>query len=375
MPLLRVKEAHRPYRTADGGMRIGGVLYGLAAEIEPRREWMWHLVTAMDGTRTRDELVAAVLAHDAEVTGTDVDGAIAVLRDGGFVEDAAAEPPTELTPRDRERHGRGVDLYRWMDLSPRLNAWEIQARLRAAAVLLVGVGGTGGGTAEGLVASGVGLVHCVDPDVVELSNLNRQLLYREDDLGRPKVDAATERLRMLNSDVVVTGERRRMSDEADVAALLTARDYDLLVLCADEPDGLRRDVNRVCWQAGLPWVDGGYNGPAVGVGVTVPGAGACWDCRHAAEVAAHDLAFPSAAERDAYVRRRAVRAPVNAVSGAMSATLMLYAAMAVLTGVPCIDAGSRLGVNLMVPGEMLAETFPPSPDCPLCGALSRKRTR
>lgn len=373
MALLRVKEAHRPYRTADGGMRIGGLLHGLAAEIVPRREWVWHLVEAMDGTRTTDELTDAVRAREPGVSRAEVDAAIAALRDGGFLEDAAAEPPPELTPRDRERYGRGVDLYRWMDLSPRLDAWEIQARLRASAVLLVGVGGTGGGTAEGLVASGVGWLHCVDPDVVELSNLNRQLLYREDDLGRPKADVAVERLRALNSDVDVTGERRRIDTEADVAALLAEREYDLLVLCADEPDGLRRDVNRVCWHARVPWVDGGYNGPGVSVGVTVPGEGACWDCRHAAEVAAHDLAFPSAAERDAYVRRRAVRAPVNAVSAAMSATLMLYAAMAVLTGVPQVDAGSRIGVNLMVPGEMLTETFPPSRDCPLCGTVAGRR--
>lgn len=373
MPLLRVKESHRPYRTADGRMRIGGVLYGLAAEIEPQREWMWHLVTAMDGTRTTDELVDAVRASDPDVTGGQVGDAIAALRDGGFVEDADAEPPAELTRRDRERYARSVELYRWMDRSPRLNAWEIQARLRRSAVLLVGVGGTGGGTAEGLVASGVGRLHCVDPDVVELSNLNRQVLYREDDLGRAKADVAVERLHGLNSDVEVSGERRRMTTDADVTALLAERRYDLLVLCADEPDGLRRDVNRVCWQAGVPWVDGGYNGPAVGVGVTVPGAGACWECRHAAEVAAHDLAFPSTVDRDAYVGRRAMRSPVNAVSAAMSATLMLYAAVAVLTGVPHVDAGSTLGVNLVVPGEMLAETFPPSADCPLCGFLARRR--
>src|SRR3954447_9109863 len=99
MALLRVKEAHRPYRTAAGRMRIGGVLYGLAAEIEPQPEWMWHLVTAMDGTRTTDELVGAVRAADPGVTSAEVGEAIAALVDGGFVEDAAAEPPAELTPR------------------------------------------------------------------------------------------------------------------------------------------------------------------------------------------------------------------------------------------------------------------------------------
>lgn len=177
MPLFRIKEAHRPYLTRGGRMRIGGVLFGLAAEVESERQWVWHLALAMDGTRTRDALVAAVRARDPDVTATDVDDAITALREAGFVEDAAAEPPPELTARDRERYGRGVDLYRWMDLSARSNAWEIQARLRHASVLLVGVGGTGGGVAEGLVASGVGHLHCVDPDVVELSNLNRQMLY------------------------------------------------------------------------------------------------------------------------------------------------------------------------------------------------------
>ena len=58
-----------------------------------------------------------------------------------------------------------------------------------------GVGGTGGAAARDLVASGVGHLHCVEPDVVELSNLNRQTLFREDDLGRPKLDAALAALR------------------------------------------------------------------------------------------------------------------------------------------------------------------------------------
>src|SRR6185437_7359027 len=98
-------------------------------------------------------------------------------------------------------------LLRWMDLSPRASPWSAQLRLRRARVLVLGVGGTGGAAAQILVASGVGAVHTVDPDVVELSNLNRQLLYRETDIGRPKTDAALAALRALNSDVTVTGER------------------------------------------------------------------------------------------------------------------------------------------------------------------------
>jgi molybdopterin/thiamine biosynthesis adenylyltransferase len=63
---------------------------------------------------------------------------------------------------------------------------------------------------DALTVSGVGHVHCVEPDLVELSN--RQILFVESDLGRPKVDAAVNRLRAHNSDVTVTGEQQRVPD-------------------------------------------------------------------------------------------------------------------------------------------------------------------
>jgi molybdopterin/thiamine biosynthesis adenylyltransferase len=78
--------------------------------------------------------------------------------------------------------------------------------LRASRVTVVGVGGTGGVAALALAAAGVGQLHCVDPDVVDLSNLGRQVVYTEDDTGRPKVGGAVARLRRLNADIAVSGE-------------------------------------------------------------------------------------------------------------------------------------------------------------------------
>jgi molybdopterin/thiamine biosynthesis adenylyltransferase len=214
----RIKPEHRAYRTVDGNVRVGSVIHGIGAEIADPQGWVWTLVEAMDGTRGPSEVVAEVLRAHPELSGADARQAMADLLAAGFVDDAGASVP--VPPREEDRYSRGVPLLRWMDLAPRTSPWDAQLRLRAARVLLIGVGGTGGHAAQALVASGVGHVHCVDPDVVELSNLNRQPLYRESDLGRPKVAAAVATLRALNSDVTVTGERREVAGPADLAELV-----------------------------------------------------------------------------------------------------------------------------------------------------------
>src|ERR1700761_2836035 len=79
-----------------------------------------------------------------------------------------------------------------------------QQKLKAARVLIVGAGGLGAPAALYLAAAGVGEIALADPDVVSLSNLQRQVLYTTADEGRPKVEAASERLSGLNPGVRVT---------------------------------------------------------------------------------------------------------------------------------------------------------------------------
>ncbi|WP_432186094.1 HesA/MoeB/ThiF family protein [Streptomyces sp. Tue6028] len=221
----RIKPEHRAYRTVDGNVRIGSVIHGIGAEIADPQGWVWTLVEAMDGTRGPAAVVDEVVRAHPALPGEDARQAMADLLAAGFVDDAGAAVP--LPERERVRYSRGVPLLRWMDLAPRSNPWDAQLRLRRARVLLIGVGGTGGHAAQSLVASGVGRVHCVDPDVVELSNLNRQPLFRESDIGRPKAEAAVAALRAVNSDVTVTGERREVRGPADLADLVAGpRDVD-----------------------------------------------------------------------------------------------------------------------------------------------------
>lgn len=364
----RIKPEHRAYRTIDGNVRIGSVIYGIGAEIADPEGWVWTLTEVMDGSRTADRIAAEVTARHPGLAPGIVRQAMADLRRAGFVDDAAAPPPPGLTDRDQARHARGVALLRWMDLSPRATPWTAQLRLRQARALVLGVGGTGGAAAQILVAAGIGHLHAVDPDIVELSNLNRQLLYRETDLGRPKAESATAALRALNSDVTVTGERREVRCPNDLADLLLggAGRYDVLVLGADRPAEIRRWANRVCLALGTPWVEGGYRGPLVTAGVYEPGRGACWECHRAGEVERRDLRLGPGQSEDAASPRMPWN-PANAVTAALSGTLVAHVALALLTGVPPMEPGFRFGVNLMALGDPVLQRHVRRPDCPACG--------
>ncbi|MGV9455646.1 HesA/MoeB/ThiF family protein [Streptomyces sp. NPDC003635] len=360
----RIKPEHRAYRTSDGHIRIGSVVYGIGAEVKDPDGWVWTLVEAMDGTRTAEDVVADVSRGHPDLPVPDIARAMADLAAAGYVEDAGAPPPAALSEGERERYSRSMTLQRWMDLRPRESTWEPQLRLRRARVLLIGLGGTGGAAARDLVASGVGRLHCLEPDVVELSNLNRQTLYGEHDIGTPKLDAALPALRALNSEATVTGERSEVRGPEDIRRLVPS--YDLLLLAADRPAVIRRWANQVCLATGTPWAEAGYRGPLVSVGVFSPGRGACWECLRSSEAERRDLRLGPGQDEDVASPRMPWN-PANAVTASLSGTLLAHAGLALLCGVPHLDPGCRFGLNLMVPGDPILQRSERRPDCPACG--------
>ncbi len=129
---------------------------------------------------------------------------------------------------------------------------EGQGKLKEARVLLVGAGGLGSPAALYLAAAGVGTLGVVDADVVDPSNLQRQVLHGTSDLGRPKVASARDRLREVNPHVQVVGHRERLSSGNALGIL---EDYDLVV---DGSDNFptRYLVNDACILTGKPFVYG-----------------------------------------------------------------------------------------------------------------------
>jgi adenylyltransferase/sulfurtransferase len=155
----------------------------------------------------------------------------------------AAEPPP-LTRDELARYGRHLAL-------PEVGVAG-QRALKGARVALVGAGGLGSPAALYLAAAGVGTLGLVDFDVVDVTNLQRQLLHGTADVGRPKLDSARDRLRDVNPHVHVEGYATRLTAEN---ALEILRDYDLVVDGSDN-FATRYLVNDACVLLGKPDVYG-----------------------------------------------------------------------------------------------------------------------
>ena len=149
-----------------------------------------------------------------------------------------------------------------------------QRKLLRSKVLLIGAGGLGSPTAVYLAAAGVGTIGLMDGDVVDVSNLQRQILHTTANVGRPKVDSGVEMLRALNPDVNVVPLSMRI-DVDNVMDVI--RDYDLVVDGSDNFD-TRYLVNDACYLAGKTNVHGSifqFEGMA---SVFAPNQGPCYRC-------------------------------------------------------------------------------------------------
>lgn len=221
-----------------------------------------------------------------------------------------------------------------------------QQKLKAARVLLVGMGGLGAPAALYLAAAGVGTLGLADPDTVSLSNLQRQVLYQTADIGRPKVEVAAERLAAINPHVAV--ETHPVWLDAANAGELVSR-YDLILDGTDD-FATRFAVSDACVAHRKPLVSGALGRWTGQVGVFH--GQPCYRCL------VPDV--PPDAETCALV------GVVGALAGVIG-SMMALEAVKRITG-----AGQVLSGRLLIYDALAAETrtvrIGADPACPTCGA-------
>jgi molybdopterin/thiamine biosynthesis adenylyltransferase len=229
-----------------------------------------------------------------------------------------------------------------------------QKAIKNARVLVVGAGGLGAPVLQYLAAAGVGTIGVIDPDTVENTNLQRQVIHKDAAIGMPKVFSAQAEMEAQNPFVEVRPYHRKL-DEAIVPELFA--EYDLVLDGTDNFE-TRYLVNTTCVAAGIPLISGALSQWEGQLSVFDPARGApCYQCIFPSAPAPH-LA-PSCAEAG-------VIGPLPGVVGAM----MAMEALKVIT-----DAGTPLRGQMVIYDALYGESrtikIKPRGDCPICAAVQK----
>lgn len=173
---------------------------------------------------------------------------------------------SDLSSKEIDRYSRQIMLEEI--------GYQGQLKLRAAKVCVVGVGGLGNPITTRLVAMGIGKLRIVDRDVIELSNLHRQTMYNEDDVGQVKVEVAARKLRKLNPDVEIESLPISINDYTAIDAV---EGCDVVIDALDSVNA-RYALNKACVEKNIPFVTGAAVGVSGQVFTILPKDTACYSC-------------------------------------------------------------------------------------------------
>jgi bacteriocin biosynthesis cyclodehydratase domain-containing protein len=351
----RIKRTTESIGSPEGDIYLMRPSAGNDIRIENPNAEQRQLLEALDGEHTLGQL-------EERFGKGEVGDTISQLQELEVVEDAADDDL--LSAGELARFDRQLRYFSDVSVGG-LTPSQCQARLREAKVAVLGVGGLGGAAARALSCCGIGEMWLVDGDRVEVSNLNRQTLYTEADVGRLKVEMAAARLKAFNTSMGVTATARRLGSEAEIADFIAGA--DVVIDAADWPaHDIERWCNSACFAAGIPYITMSHFPPIARVGpLFVPGVTGCYSCQENAFRREYPLFDVAVEQRRAKPSPAATLGPACELIGGLVGMEIMH----LLTG---LSEPSTLGMSHIYDlrtMEIKREPVVPEPDCPVCGHL------
>jgi molybdopterin/thiamine biosynthesis adenylyltransferase len=346
-----------------------GVVYvdnsGVALEIADPDGAVQRLLTLLDGTRTVPEAHRDLVIDHPRITRAEVEAAIDAFDKAEFLLDAAQTSNGMLSKYELARWERNLNFFgAYARLAD--NRYVPQRKLADCRVTLLGLGGLGSHLLLDMAALGIGHIRIVDFDLVEISNLNRQILYGEADVGKPKIERAADRVRQFSSHLDLETMSRRLSSAEDI--MEATEGADILISAADRPKAeIMGWVNEAIVRRGIPMITGGLDTRRCLYYSVIPGQTGCIQC------------WRQQVRRDDPVSDRLLdNRRAHQISGdkaafvplvAMSTALILGELVRLVTGMaPPLAAGKLMHARFDDYRMTVAESWERLPDCPVCSS-------
>ncbi|MCG3216841.1 MAG: HesA/MoeB/ThiF family protein [Candidatus Heimdallarchaeota archaeon] len=255
---------------------------------------------------------------------------------------------------DEERYSRQQLIPGWN-----------QEKLEKSTIILVGVGAIGSYVGTILVSSGIGKLILIEYDTIEISNLNRQLLYHAKDVGKSKAEIAAKKLRLINPDIEIDWINKKMEE----VSVTIYEEADVIIGCLDTFIG-RRWINSMAARVQKPLILGGMFAFLGDVQVIIPEVTPCFECQPLIpdeELAQACTPFGEERKKDREEIEEEPPLPAVATLSSIIGGFMAQETLKILLGL-----GSNIENYLFYDGLNNATTIIPlakSEDCPVCGEL------
>ncbi len=365
MPSRPMLKRSIPYFTADDAIHFR--LAGNLISLEDPDGKVLALLKLLDGTREPAEICLELQARYPDLTAGDVREAIADLDESRLIQDSG-DVGQDLDADAHERWSRNFgffETYASLDTS----TYEFQRRIRDTKIAVLGIGGVGTHMVLDLVAVGFTDVRILDFDTVELSNLNRQVLYGERFIGQPKVAIAAERARDFNSGIHLEAEQARLDSADDVYRVV--HDRDIVIGTADNPKlDIEHWLNEGCVRAGAALISGGVVTQCAFLSTIVPGVSGCLRCCY--DAAGEDDPTTRMVRQDLLATQaRGERfaedyAAFNGLVVLLAAQMVGEAVRLASRVTPPLTVGRLIEMSFDDPRPQVTESFKRRDDCPVC---------
>ncbi|GIO25025.1 ThiF family adenylyltransferase [Oceanobacillus sp. J11TS1] len=233
------------------------------------------LINLIGGKKSNIDIFNNLVKFYEDISQTDVNNVLSTLVDISVIPQVNGR----LLRQEEDKYQRQIDFF--SSLSGNDRGLETHKKIENSHVVIIGVGGLGSWIVYYLAQLGVQELTIIDYDKVEISNLNRQILYSIEDVGQKKINVIEDKLKIINPKIKINKYELKFTNAADLEQIINTR-VDFVVNCTDEPDVFTTGMltAEYCMERSIPHIiGGGYNHHLGMIGPTIiPYETPCWGC-------------------------------------------------------------------------------------------------
>ncbi len=248
---------------------------GSAIEMDDKSGFVYKACKLMDGIKNSNDLISELsISHPKQIEF--FPNLLIALNKEKLLEDTSINDATILSDYDLERWQRNYEFF-GSYLSAEKSKYELQKKLQKTKVTLLGLGGAGSHILYDLAALGILNIQIVDFDRIELSNLNRQILYNDSDIGRLKSEVAKEKILQFLPKANIKSINQKICSSDDIKNLIKGQDIVISVI--DQPrEKIIGWVNQACVEINIPFICGAFDWKWALLYSVIPGKTGCIEC-------------------------------------------------------------------------------------------------